>query len=151
VATDQTMLELTTDATSVAGGWKLYQQASGGGPRGQFKGSSGACYAVPAYPKKTNQDIIYHATMDRRLSSNCVDFYLDGRNDNSIAQVDANTNDGSGFANSNLYIGGRGSTNDNIHQGLIKAFGIIDFTSGSTPMPLEHAALYADIRDWATV
>ena len=144
---NQFILELTTEGSVTAGGWQAYEVAAGDSVRYRFAGSSGTTGTSVSISTRTDS-YFCSARLDRRLSYEAVTPYERGILTTGAA-TDANTNDGSKFANDTIYVMGR-SDNSDMHRGLLQVFGIVNF--GTTQWTAaEQSLLYSQIRNKETM
>jgi hypothetical protein len=147
--TDEQVICLHTTSFSAAGAFSIYQ-SSGNHLTSTWQGSSGACQSLITTGDISRTDGYFVSSQfDRRLSYESVKPYFRGvYAADPIFISDNNTNDGSGFANSTLHL--MAAPSFYTHQGLLQAFGILDFTDRQLTAT-EQATLYSEVRDRRTM
>ena len=148
-AVNEQMICLHTTATSTVGSFTLYQDTNDY-HIALFKGSSGSCQAVVTEHTTISSSYFISAQFDRRLSYETVKPYSRGiYNPDTGFTVDANLNDGSGFANSTFHLMAY-SSSVLTHHGRLIAFGIIDMSTTQLSAT-DQALLYSQIRNLETI
>jgi hypothetical protein len=139
-SSNQVVAELTADYTAVNDGWQLRHDSSSDEWIGSFRTGGLVTSGGTSENLRTDRAFI-SVHFDRRFSYQAVNPYQFGVYQQD-SRVDNNLNDGSGFANSTVYLCGGADFR-------LLSFGIVDFgdDSGNQWTATDQGRIYKQVRD----